>query len=161
MENINKENNTSNEKNNKNKEILFYVVGMFTLAIIILAYLLFSPKNSIKAKVFTDRGEYKIGNALKVDIENHSTKDICFSSCFPYYFERKDGVWEKYKYGDCPQDNIAENCVAPNKIKAFELNIPPIDKGIHRLAVPACIGCAIKDKFRDDKWFYSNEFTVK
>jgi len=29
------------------------------------------------------------------------------------------------------------------------------------LAIPVCIGCKGEDPFKEDKRFYSNEFTVK
>ena len=83
------------------------------------------------------------------------------SSCYPYYFEKKDGEWIGYDYENCPVSNLVENCINPKQAKAFEVVIPSIKTGLHRLALPACLGCNIKDKFREDNWFYSNDFVIK
>ena len=36
-----------------------------------------------------------------------------------------------------------------------------IEGSTHRVAVPACIGCALKENFRKDKFFYSNKFIIR
>jgi len=145
----------------KNKDILILTAGaIFLLAILFIPSFL-PKKELLKAKVLTDKKVYQQNDILKVKIENKSKKDICFSSCYPYYFEIKNGNWERYQYERCPRENEASKCLDPEKIKAFEINIPHVGKGIHRLAIPACIGCNVSDKFRNDKWFYSNQFIIK
>lgn len=113
----------------------------------------------------TDKIEYKEGENPKIIIENRFKKSICFSSCYPYYLEenKEDKKFEAYEYGTCYNPDIAENCVLSGKTKAFELILENIvlDKGIHRIAIPACIGCYLEENFKRDKWLYSNEFMVK
>ncbi len=147
----------------KGKDILIIIGGIVSLLIILLVPLLFSKnKNNIKGEILTDKREYKQNQVLMVKIKNESTRDICFSSCYPYYFERKNKGWQKYPYEKCPNKDVASQCLAPKKTKLFELSIPPIiGKGIHRLAIPVCFGCSQNDKFRNDKWFYSNQFIIK
>jgi len=146
----------------KNKDILLLAGGVIALFLIITVSSLISPKTSVeKTKIITDKKEYKISDTLKINIKNDLKTDAYFSSCFPYYFEKKDGIWESYQYINCPAENLAEKCINSKQTKAFELNIPTIEEGIYRLAIPACIGCNFHDKFREDEWFYSNKFTVK
>ncbi len=146
----------------RNKDILILAGGVIALFLIIAVSFLISSKTSVeKTKVITDKKEYLIETALKVKIKNDLKTAICFSSCYPYYFERKDGTWESYQYVNCPGTDLAEECTDSNQIKAFELTIPSIEKGVYRLAIPACVGCNLYDKFKKDQWFYSNEFTVE
>ncbi len=148
--------------NKRNKDILILAVGLIALFLIIMVSSLISPKTSVKeAKITTDKNEYPIEAVLKVKIENDLKTDICFSSCYPYYFERKDEAGKNYQYINCPDEDLAEECTNSSQIKAFELTVPPIEKGVYRLAIPACVGCNLYDKFRKDQWFYSNEFTIK
>ena len=96
-------------------------------------------------------------------IENNSREKICFSSCYPYYLENGNGQFKSYGYGNCPKDDVVETCVESGQIKSFELVLGKMEikKGIHRIAVPACLGCVLQDNFRQDKFFYSNEFIIK
>lgn len=115
--------------------------------------------------ILTDREEYKLGERLRVSIDNNLTNNICFSSCYPYYLEKNDGLknYLPYSYGVCLINDIADTCVMPGDIKYFEiyLNKEIIKSGLHRLAVPACIGCSFKQNFNKDSWFYSNSFEIK
>ena len=154
----------------KSKNILIFTGSVIILSAILIIFFSAFPKTKSspriradKAKVVTDRKEYKAGSDLKVKIENDLDRDICFSSCYPYYFERKDGSWDRYEYSNCDKEDLAKPCAQPKSVKAFELTIPAslVKKGIHRLAIPACIGCNVKSKFRKDKWLYSNSFLIK
>ena len=142
------------------KKFLIIGAGITILAVIILIALLFPQDGSIN--IITDKNEYKLGDILKVKIENNSRKSICFSSCYPYIFERKNGEWEGYHYVDCPDEDLTENCVDPKRTKAFEITILSLltEKESHRLAIPACVGCNFKEVFREDKKLYSNEFVI-
>lgn len=144
----------------KKKEFLIIGVGIVALvAIILIAFLIFSNNN---IKVITDKSEYEAGQALKVKIENNSRKNVCFSSCYPYFLEKKkEEKWEEYLYSKCLTDNLVEICVNPKEVKAFELTLFSMDGGFHRLAIPACVGCNVSEIFQEDKRFYSNEFIVK
>ena len=143
------------------KKFLIIGVGITILVIIILIALLLPQKGSVN--IITDKTEYKLGDILKVKIENNSGKTICFSSCYPYIFERKNGEWESYHYVDCLDKDVTKICVGPKKIKAFELSVPflLIEKESHRLAIPACIGCNFNEEFRENQKLYSNDFIIK
>ncbi|MBZ9569732.1 hypothetical protein KJA16_02315 [Patescibacteria group bacterium] len=111
--------------------------------------------------IITDKTEYKKGEILRVKIKNNLWENICFSSCYPYLLERKNKKWESYKYVECHDFNGNGHCINVGKEKAFELTLPEVPDGLHRLTIPVCIGCKKEDTFREDKGFYSNEFTIK
>ena len=92
----------------------------------------------------------------------NSFETICFSSCYPYSLEKINDTSYFYQYNSCPFPDVAETCVSPGEIKSFELFLDKIgiEKGAHRLALPVCVGCGLKESFRKDKIFYSNEFTI-
>lgn len=145
----------------KNKELLIFIGGIVVLAVIILVVFLVSQQAQIKkVNIITDKTDYKIEDALKVKIKNDLKESICFSSCYPYYLEKKDGQWKSYRYVACEANNLVERCVEPKQVKAFELILPFIEAGFHRLAIPACVGCSVQDLFKEDKRFYSNEFII-
>ena len=52
-------------------------------------------------------------------------------------------------------------CNGKKDVKAFELEIPTIKTGIHRIALPACIGCSVNNSFNENNRFYSNDFIIK
>ena len=111
--------------------------------------------------IVTDKKEYITGSSLKVKIKNNFWENICFSSCYPYLLQHKNEKWESYKYVECRKFNGNGHCISAKKEKAFELTLPPVPEGLHRLAIPICIGCKEKDPFKEDKRFYSNEFWIK
>ncbi len=111
--------------------------------------------------IITDKTDYEGGEILKVKIRNNFRENICFSSCYPYLLERKNEKWESYKYVECHDFNGNGHCINVGKEKAFELTLPEVSDGLHRLAIPVCIGCKKEDTFREDKRFYSNEFWIR
>lgn len=137
------------------KKIL--VAVLIGLAIVILGFFWKQQKIVIK----TDATLYENGAVLKTQIWNHSLENICFSSCYPYYLERKDGEWESYNYQNCPDSNLVQECINPWKIKAFELTLPLVQEGFHRLVVPICKECKIGEEFKEIEKLYSNEFEIK
>jgi len=143
----------------KKKDFLLVGGGIILLVVIILIGIKAPPKTQVN--IITDKKVYQIGSPLKVKIKNNDNKKICFSSCYPYYFEKKNEEWKGYQYENCSGSNLVERCIEPKEVRAFELVIPQLDKGIHRLAIPACIDCGLKEKFKEDKKFYSNDFIIK
>lgn len=111
--------------------------------------------------VVTEKTEYKTGEALRVKIKNNFRQNICFSSCYPYYLQHKNKIWENYKYAECHEFNRNGYCITAGKEKFFELTLPEVPDGLHRLAIPVCIGCKDAKEFKEDKIFYSNEFWIK
>lgn len=147
----------------RKKDILIIIGGVIVLVLVIFASINLGIKKPEYVGIATDKGEYETGNALRVKIENNLKGNICFSSCYPYYIQKqkKNGDWENYRYVDCPKENIAEKCVEPKQVKAFELVLPKIEEGLHRLVVLACMGCHFNEEFKEDQKFYSNNFIVK
>ena len=121
------------------------------------------PQIRKEVLVFTNQTAYSQGENPKIKIENKSKKTICFSSCYPYARAKINDTSYSYQYNSCPFPDVAEACVRPGEIKSFELFLYKIgvEKGAHRLAVPVCVGCSLKESFRKDKIFYSNEFVIK
>lgn len=114
--------------------------------------------------VATDKTGYNSGDTLKFKVKNSSEEKICFSSCYPYYFERTTDPkkWEAYQYSECKHQNLAGNCVDLRQTKAFLANLPPsLEKKSHRLAIPVCTDCDSGSVFKVDKWLYTNEFIIK
>ncbi|HHE76771.1 MAG TPA: hypothetical protein ENL27_02215 [Candidatus Parcubacteria bacterium] len=157
-------------------DVIFFAGAVATIifaSLIISAILIASPERNkslersvatanISAKIITDRNEYKPNDLLKVKIENASDKKICFSSCYPYYFEKKNHSWKLvFNYTQCRKKDIIKKCAEPEKVKAFELSLPKISAGVYRLMIPVCVNCNINEKFKKDKLFFSNEFLIK
>jgi hypothetical protein len=109
----------------------------------------------------TDKIEYEKGEVLKLKVKNDSLAKICFSTCYPYYLERKNSNWESYKYEECQSFNGNGHCLEAGKEKAFELTLPNVPAGVHRLAIPVCSDCKDETVFVEEERFYSNEFTIK
>ena len=110
----------------------------------------------------TDKEEYASDEKLKFKAINGGEKRVCFSSCYPYYIEKSvSGKWEAYQYQNCQNPNLAENCVEPGKIKAFEMTLPSLGKDSYRLAIPVCVECQLNAPFKEENWSYSNEFVIK
>jgi len=143
------------------KNFLIIGAGLIALAVIILVAVLTSSKVPEEVNVITEKTEYKTGDVIKVKIENNLKENICFSSCYPYYLEKKDGEWKSYNYMDCPNSDLVKDCIDSRQVKAFELTAFSLKEGLHRLAISVCIGCNLEEVFREDQKFYSNEFIVK
>lgn len=148
------------------KRVLIIIILTIVLIILVIAGLAWKGHQFRKeeASVATYKIEYQEGENPKIKIENKSAERICFSSCYPYYLEENNGNgFASYDYSSCPESDVVEKCIEPGEIKAFELLLDrmEIKKGPHRVAVPACIGCALQQNFRQDKFLYSNEFIIK
>ena len=143
----------------------YLILFFFILFVIILLIGWIGWKGSQLQKggisIITDKAEYESGGILKVKIKNNFPKQICFSSCYPYLLESKNENWESYKYVECQKFDGNGHCLKAGDLKAFELTLPEVSEGLHRLAIPVCIGCKSEDTFREDKRFYSNEFKIK
>ena len=143
------------------KDILIILAGLIVLGLIVLVAFLIPPSVAEEVSIITNAEEYKIGDVLKVKIENNLKENICFSSCYPYNIEKKNGEWDSYLYGDCLDSNLNQNCISSRQVKAFEFVIPLIETGFHRLGISACIGCSVNEAFKEGQKFYSNGFLIK
>jgi hypothetical protein len=138
------------------------VIIIILLVIILIAFLgVWSAFHGQKVKVFTEKTEYKENDTLKLQVGSKLEQKICFSSCRPYYIERKNKEWQSVTFDFCPEPSIVENCIEPKGVKAFQFVVPLLEKGLHRISMPVCVGCSIGEKFREDEWLYSNSFLVK
>lgn len=147
------------------KSTIFFALALFGLIILILALGMSKErsvsKNGLEVTAVTDKQEYIKGEeVLKVKIENTSEKKICFSSCSPFYLQKKGDGYDGFNYKEC-LDDLAETCVDPSGVKAFAINLPSKVEGEYLLAIPACVGCSAQQKFREDQKIYSNEFVIK
>ncbi len=142
------------------EDFLTIVAGLIILVLIIVVSILI-PRGVGSVTVVTDDVDYVIGDKLKVKVENNLDEPLCFSSCYAYYFEKKESAWNNYRYKRCLEEDVINNCVQPKEIKAFELEIPNIQSGMHRMVLPACIGCAVNSIFSENNRFYSNEFIIE
>lgn len=144
----------------KLKILLPIAVITAIIAMFIVSFVYFKNTAS-KISALMDKDEYASGAEGKVRISNEFSGNICFSSCFPFYFERESGGnWQRGAYGECGKDDLAEKCFSGNKIKAFKFTFPGLESGSYRLAIPICSGCKEGDKFSSDKWIYTNIFKI-
>ncbi len=138
------------------------LVGLIVLILVLGMSKENSVSEEIDVKVVTDKEEYVGGkDILKVKIENISQERICFSSCIPFYLKKKDDGYKGFDYNECSREDIAEKCIDPAEVKAFAIDLPSEVRGEYLLAIPACVGCNIRQIFREDQKIYSNEFVIK
>jgi hypothetical protein len=145
------------------KNFFFFLVLVTLMLVLLVSWMGWQgyKLQQVGVIIDTDKTEYKGGEVLRLRIENDFLENICFSSCYPYYLERKDGKWESYKYVECRRFDGNGHCIDAQDEKFFELTLPKVKKGIHRLSVPVCGGCASTEEFKEEKRFYSNEFLIK
>jgi len=142
------------------KELILIIFFMILSVAVWQVWKFFRPSGSVS--ISTDKNDYKKGENIIVEIENKTNRNVCFSSCYPYYLEKKDGDWESYSYDNCSRIDLTGNCVKPKEKKFFQIeDFSYAKEGFHRLSVPACLGCNLVENFREDKKFYSNEFFIK
>lgn len=153
----------------KEKYLLKAVIaGVIVVLVLLILFGIFGIVKFLKdgraVLVVTEKREYAVGEGLRLNIRNNFKKAVCFSSCYPYYFEYLvNNKWEEYEYLTCGENDLAGNCINPGEVKGFELFIPAFkEKGSrHRLSIPVCLGCSESEKFSTQKKFYSNEFVIK
>jgi len=145
------------------------VASVFLIILIVFIFWQFS-KNLNKylrysvasVLIYTEKNEYLGGENLKLKIVNNSGGTLCFSSCYPYFLEKKEKDWEGYKYVECDRPNTHDGCIENKEIKAFELALPKeIAVGLHRIVVPVCNNCKLGEVFKEGQRIYSNEFLIK
>jgi len=144
------------------RDIVIIIFGLIILvAIIFISYFLPEKASNGEIIVLTDKQEYSPGDNLKVKIGNDTEDDICFSTCYPYFIERKEDQWITYKYKQCLEEDKVDSCVNAREVKAFELDLSSIGKGFHRLVIQACVGCKTHELFTKEKELISNQFIIK
>ena len=129
------------------------------IAVVLILFLALQQQKSVQ--IATDKNDYQVGSSLLVNINNKTGKNLCFSSCYPYYLEKDANGWSDYDYGDCPKKDEIAKCVPQNEIKVFKINLSQVDTGTHRIKIPACVGCQVGQDFNANETFYSNLFEIK
>ena len=145
-----------------NKKLLF--VALIIISVLALGLLIWSNwgrRRTAGVQILTDRGDYTNGGASKIKISNLLSKNICFSSCYPYFLEKKNWTWSAYNYQDCPDPDLAKPCIRPGESKTFETTLPEVKEGIHRFVIPVCEGCEEDEEFRETTRLYSSQFEIK
>lgn len=141
----------------------FIIVLIIVVVLAGLWWFLSGYQSGGEVLITTEKPEYIYGEDPTIIIENNLSDKVCFSSCYPYYLERKEGQeFKVYQYTDCPEADLVEVCIEVGGVKRFKMLLDKlVDKGLHRVAVPVCVGCAFQEVFKGDESFYSNEFEIK
>lgn len=142
----------------KNLIIVFVLIVIFLAAVIFLQ-IGFSRKTQ-QVSVYTEKTEYGLEEFPRVTIKNNFSDSVCFSECYRYYLEEKNGEWKSYTYGDCPWPDLIKRCLEREEAMVLELIIDDPKTGLHRVAIPVCFDCSIGEEFQEDQKFYSNEFII-
>ena len=147
------------------------LIGAIVVGLILVCFLVlvFWGWKGQKIKIVTDKTTYENGTVLRLKIRNFLFKNACFSSCYPYNLERSyrsensssDSERIVYTYQDCPHSDLVVKCIRPFETKAFEISLPQVKKGTHRISVSICENCQVGQKFQETSKFYSNEFKIK
>ena len=143
-----------------NKEYILIPLVLVILFLILIAIQGHYQKKE-EVTISLDKISYQRGEKLKIAIENNSPKNICFSSCYPYLLEKKNEEWKSYTYEDCQKADVNEYCINTDEKKAFEVELPLVETGSHRISLPVCLGCKEGEEFKENKRFYSSEFIIK
>lgn len=107
------------------------------------------------------KDNYSIGDALRMNIKNYRSEKVCFSSCYPYFLEKKEnGRWVRYEYGECPKENVNETCMLPEELKGFKIKLNTVEPGKHRIVIPVCKGRNQGERFKETEKVTSEEFVI-
>ena len=112
--------------------------------------------------IITKKPVYYSNTELGLAIKNILPNNICFSSCYPYYLEKKAKEWRTYEYYEyCPHPDLIESCIKPDYAKFFSITLPDLSPGLHRIKIPVTIAGKPGEEFREDKVYYSNDFIIR
>ncbi|PJE69698.1 MAG: hypothetical protein COU98_00625 [Candidatus Staskawiczbacteria bacterium CG10_big_fil_rev_8_21_14_0_10_38_10] len=138
---------------------IYLIIAIFVFILVSINLFL----SSQEIKIITDKEEYQKEESLRVKIINNFIgKNVCFSSCYPYYLEEKvDKKWLRFEYSNCDSEDLNENCVDSKGVKAFEIVLPNLESGIYRIASAICVNCDSGSQFTGKRWVYSEAFIVK
>jgi len=142
------------------------IISLILMVLIILGGIWLKKPGVKTLEIITDQQQYDNDGTLRLKVKNLLAANVCFSSCYPYYLERKENrdslaSWNAYSYQSCPYNDQAKECIDSGSTKAFEISLPKIKGGVHRLSLPACENCTEGQTFQENQRFYSNEFEVK
>lgn len=105
---------------------------------------------------------YDKGEKVRITVRNNTLKQICFSSCYPYYLQVKNGDWHSYNYSECFEEDLNVPCLSSGESRKFKFTLrKSIRSEIHRIAIPIDKEGTAGEKFEEDKKIYSEPFEVK
>jgi hypothetical protein len=140
----------------KTIKTIIVLIALFVVLFLGYLYLRSTPEIAL----VTDKFEYIEGEYPKIKISNNTEETVCFSSCYPFYLERKDGEWVRYEYDKCREEEKANYCIEAGGSKTFEILTPYAEPGIHRVHVSACLSCEEGQRFMIGENYYSNDFKI-
>ena len=139
------------------------LIGILVVSALSSVLFLLLFQKSGAAEISLNRTEYDSSGTLEVAVKNDFGQEICFSSCYPYLAEIRDGngEWKEYVYQDCPETAVAADCVPPRDSKKFRVVLEDMPAGAHRLKIPFCLECAGGEVFQAEQALYSPVFEIK
>jgi hypothetical protein len=140
------------------KTIKTLIVLIIVAVVLFLSFLFL--RSTPEIVLATDKFEYIEGEYPKIKISNNTGETVCFSSCYPFYLEKKDGDWVKYEYSKCNKADKADYCIEAGDSKSFEILTPYAEPGMHRVQVSACLSCNKGQDFIIGEKYYSNDFKI-
>lgn len=143
------------------KRLIFVIgFGILTTTVLFLGYKVLFASGDVKIEV--DRESYRTGDLMRVRIKNNFFgKEICLSSCYPYFIQKKNGNWAEFSYKECGHKDRIIKCISPAEEKIFETKVLSPFEGVYRISVPVCRDCNLGTVFQEDDRFYSEDFKIK
>lgn len=137
-----------------------YLKFIILFLIVLVVAVVFVRSRAVVVRV--DDRVYKKGERMQVFLKNRFwDKEVCLSSCHPYFLEKKNGDWSRYRYVDCPSEDRVSICLSPREERSFETSVPSAGSGVHRISIPVCENCNLGTVFYEEDVFISEEFEVK
>lgn len=139
------------------------ILGAVTLVLIgVVAFSWGRKSSQPPLSVELNKQMYNQGEEVRITIRNNSFKQACFSSCYPYYLQRKEGEWENYNYPSCPEQDVNIPCISASETKKFKFNLfQGLHDGLHRLAIPINERGEKGKQFEEDRKVHTDPFEVK
>lgn len=138
---------------------------LVVLILVVIGILVFFWERQMSRPEFgveLSKQTYDKGEEVRITVQNNSTKQVCFSSCYPYYLQAEKGAWQSYNYPDCPEEDLNVSCITSGGTKEFEFTLEGnIETELHRVAIPVNEEGKAKEAFEEDKKVYSEPFDVK
>ncbi len=137
----------------------------FTIFLIILFSLVVGVVWFLKTNSAVALSKYSCRNGEDINIKVKNlllSQELCLSSCYPYYLQRKNesGEWKTYEYAECPFEDKIETCISPLKGKEFKTSVPQVKEGTYRVMISVCKSCSMGERFKKEGDLFSEEFEV-
>lgn len=142
------------------KQIFLSLLVVFVVAVLFFGFRFLSASGEMRVEL---NGEtYEPGSKMRVSIKNNFfAKELCLSSCYPYFLQKKNGAWQEFSYRECSHQDRVRTCLSPQESRVFETVVPKLFRGVYRLSVPVCRGCGLGTVFQESERFYSDIFKIR